>query len=82
MCIAVDDRDANFVIVLILEGHWGKIYCGLKVPAPYRVRILANLRRTCREDIGRVELGEHSVRLACINHKKNLVVPSRTKHSS
>jgi hypothetical protein len=41
---------------------------------PYRIGVFANLRRTSCQDIGRVKLGVHRVRLTGIDHEKDFII--------
>jgi hypothetical protein len=72
--VAVDDGDTDVCVVLVLRkigalacACWGR-------QATHRIRVLVELRRARRKDVGRVELGVHRVGLACVDHEEDFII--------
>jgi len=76
MGITINDRDADIIVVLVLARVNGLSFSMTqKCRQTYRIRTLMNSGGTSSENIRRVELGVHGIRLTCINHKEDLVIP-------
>ena len=75
--VAVNDRDADVVVVLVLRQQRSvfRLIAHRDACRTHRVRVLAQDGRAGGEDVGRVELGVHRVRLTRVDHEEQLVIP-------